>query len=246
VLGLFVTSHLPTAPAVTGATRGTLERLPRSERLFIFVYMTSLPDDRTARARIRDEALALFAERGPDAVTVRDIAAVAKVSPALVVRHYGSKDGLRTAVDDHVVQVLEILLAQATEPPVGDALDLAALPTLADMVARSLPAGSPIPAYLGRLLLTHGPVGSALFRKLYAVARDALEGMAGAGSADRGEDPAVRAAFLLANDLAVLILRTHLHDVLGVDPLSVAGTRRWGAEVLSIYHNGLGGDLHRH
>ncbi|MEO7078692.1 MAG: helix-turn-helix domain-containing protein, partial [Rhodococcus sp. (in: high G+C Gram-positive bacteria)] len=42
--------------------------------------MHSPPDDRTARARIRDEALRLFAERGPDAITMRDIAAAAGVS----------------------------------------------------------------------------------------------------------------------------------------------------------------------
>ncbi|HEX8936538.1 MAG TPA: helix-turn-helix domain-containing protein [Pseudonocardiaceae bacterium] len=54
--------------------------------------MQSLLDDRTARARVRDETLRLFGERGPDAVTVRDIAAAAGVSPALVVRHYGSKE----------------------------------------------------------------------------------------------------------------------------------------------------------
>ncbi len=207
--------------------------------------MTILPDDRTARARIRDEALALFAERGPDAVTVRDIAAAAGVSPALVVRHYASKDGLRTAVDDHVAQIFEVMLAQVTEPPAGDVLDPAALPTLADMVAGNLPAGSPVPAYLGRLLLAGGPVGSALFRRLYAAARNALAAMARAGSADIGEDPEVRAAILLANDLAVLILRAHLRDVLGADPLSAAGMRRWGAEVLSIYRHGLGGDAVR-
>jgi len=72
------------------------------------------PDDRTARARIRDEALRLFAERGPAAVTMRDIATAADVSPALLVRHYGSKDGLIAAVDNHVLETLESLLTAVT------------------------------------------------------------------------------------------------------------------------------------
>src|ERR1017187_1218204 len=77
------------------------------ERMFTIVNMRSLPDDRTSRAVIRDEALRLFAASGPDAVTIRDVARAAGVSPALVVRHYQSKDGLRGAVDDHVARVLE-------------------------------------------------------------------------------------------------------------------------------------------
>lgn len=62
-----------------------------------------LPEDWTARARIRDEALRLFAERGPDAGTVRDIASAVGVSPALLARHYGSKEGSVGTVDNHVV-----------------------------------------------------------------------------------------------------------------------------------------------
>ena len=89
-----------------------------------------LVDDRTARARIRDEALRLFAERGPDAVTMRDIAAAAGVSPALLVRHYGSKDGLVEAVDSHVVQALEALLAQVTGQSGTDGLPPTGTPTM--------------------------------------------------------------------------------------------------------------------
>lgn len=56
----------------------------------------------------------------------------------------------------------------------------------------------------------------------------------------RGTDREVRAAFLLVNDLAVLMLRSRLQEVLGVDPLSAAGMQRWGAEVLTVYRSGLG------
>lgn len=212
------------------------------KRLFSIVNVQSLPDDRTARARIRDEALRLFGNHGPDAVTVRHIAAAAGVSPALVIRHFGSKDGLREAVDDHVVRIFEVMLSQVSHPrDGGDSFEVGALPTLAEVVTRVLPADSAIPAYLGRMLLAGVPAGAALFRRLHVLSRQALAGLSEAGWAARGADPEVRAAFLLVNDLAVVILRAHLADVLGVDPLSVPGLRRWGAEVLSIYQNGLKG-----
>jgi AcrR family transcriptional regulator len=206
----------------------------------MMVNVNSLPDDRTARARIRDEALRLFGERGPDAVTVREVAAAADVSPALVIRHYGSKDGLRDAVDGHVARVFEVMLAEATAPTADHPFDPDAVPSLAEAVAGHLPAGSAIPGYLGRLLLAGGPAASALFGKLYALSRDVLATMARVGMADAGEDPEVRAAFLLVNDLAVLILRDRLREVLGVDPLSADGMRRWGTEVFTVYRDGLG------
>jgi AcrR family transcriptional regulator len=193
------------------------------------------PSELTARTRIRDEALRLVAERGPDAVTIRDIAAAAAVSPALVIRHYGSKDALLAALDDHVAQAFETMLAAVTDGP----FEPGALPTLADLIASRLPPDSPIPAYLARLLTAGGPVGTALFRRLHEISRRALEEMARSGAADPGADPDVRAAVLLVNDLAVLILRPRLTELLGEDPLSADGLRRWGAEVLAIYRDGL-------
>jgi hypothetical protein len=43
----------------------------------------------------------------------------------------------------------------------------------------------------------------------------------------------------MSNDLAVLLLREHLADVLGTDPLSAGGMARWGREMLAIYAAGL-------
>ncbi|MFE3442632.1 TetR/AcrR family transcriptional regulator [Nocardia sp. NPDC059180] len=202
--------------------------------------MRSPSEDRTARARIRDEALRLFAERGADAVTVREIAAAADVSPALIMRHYGTKEALRSVVDEHVAEVFEQILGQAT----GRA-DPFAPASVVELVAVALPPGSPIPAYLGHMLLSGGEPGAVLFRRLYLAATDALTALHEAGHADDGADPAVRAAFLLANDLAVLMLRTRITDVLGVDPLSADGVGRWAGEVLTIYRDGLGGTANR-
>ena len=89
-----------------------------------------LPDDRTARARIRDEALRLVAERGPDAVTLRDIANAAGVSPALLIRHYGSKDGLVEIVANHVVAIFEVLLTTMPEHTAVVGLEPPEVPSL--------------------------------------------------------------------------------------------------------------------
>ena len=198
--------------------------------------MRSVPGDRTARAIIRDEALRLFAGRGPDAVTVRQIAAAAGVSPGLVIHHFGSKDGLRDAVDAHVLALFGAMLGELTA---GDLYEPGAAGSLAEAVVRHLPPDSPVPAYLRRLLLDGGDSGRELFRRLYQGSRDALDALAEAGLAAPGEDPEVRAAILMSNDLAVLLLREHLAGVLGEDPLSAAGMARWGKEMLAIYAAGL-------
>jgi AcrR family transcriptional regulator len=200
------------------------------------LYVRSAPDDRTARAVIRDEALRLFAEDGPDSVSVRQIAAAAGVSPGLVIHHFGSKDGLREAVDEHVLAMFGTMLGELTTP---DLYDPAAAGSLAEAVVRHLPPDSPVPGYLRRLLLSGGDPGRELFRRLYEASRTALDAMSEAGLAARGADPAVRAAILMSNDLAVLLLREQLAGVVGEDPLSAAGMARWGREMLAIYAAGL-------
>jgi AcrR family transcriptional regulator len=204
--------------------------------MFSVLYVRSAPNDRTARAVIRDEALRLFAGHGPDAVTVRQIATAAGVSPGLVIHHFGSKDGLREAVDAHVLAMFETMLGELTT---GDLYDPGAAGPLAETVMRYLPPGSPVPGYLRRLLLSGGDRGRELFRRLYQGSRTALDAMSEAGLAAPGADPAVRAAILMSNDLAVLLLREQLADVLGEDPLSAAGMARWGREMLTIYAAGL-------
>jgi AcrR family transcriptional regulator len=207
--------------------------------LFNILNVSSAPDDRTARAVIRDEALRLFAARGPDAVTVRQIAAAAGVSPGLVVHHFGSKEGLREAVDAHVLAMFTAMLGELTGEAAGELYEPGSAGSLAEAVVRHLPPGSPVPAYLRRLLLDGGAAGRDLFRRLYQASTAALDSLAAAGMAARGQDPAVRAAILLSNDLAVLLLREHLADVTGTDPLSPGGMARWGSEMLAIYAAGL-------
>ncbi|MFR9794879.1 TetR/AcrR family transcriptional regulator [Streptomyces sp. MS06] len=203
--------------------------------------MRSIEDDRTTRAVIRDEALRLFAEHGPETVTVRQIAAAAGVSAGLVVHHFKSKDGLRQEVDRYVLAAFGAMLGELTGPNGEDLLDPGAGGmSLSEVFARHLPADSPLPGYLRRLLLADTEAARELFRRLFELSRAALDDLAAAGLADRGRDPVVRAAFLLANDLSLFLLRDRLTEVVGVDPLSPDGMTRWAPEMLSIYAAGLG------
>ena len=194
-------------------------------------------DDLTARARIRDRALELFAERGADAVSVRDIAAAAGVSHALVLHHYGSKQRLREVVDEYVAGVFDEMFAAVAADP-GD-FSGGSSASFAELMLAAVPPGSPIPAYLRRLLLNGDAAGQVLFRQLFDAGVVMIEQLTAAGAMRESGDVAVRAAFLTVNDLAMVLLRDQLTEVLGVDPLSPDGMRRWAAEVVTAYTEGV-------
>jgi AcrR family transcriptional regulator len=203
--------------------------------------VSSVSDERdlTARAAIRNAALRLFAERGMDAVTVREIATQAGVSPALILHHFGSKEGLRAEVDGFAQQAFDTIFeAMPTDELVTLLAGDAPPGSLAEAFARGFPHGSPLPAYLGRLLLTHDPAGAALFGQWFATTRRLLDVMVEAGVARPSEDPAVRAAFFLANDLALILLRSQIAVAIGVDPLTPEGIERWSREASIVYAEG--------
>ncbi len=194
-------------------------------------------EERNARERIVAAALALFADHGADAVSLRDIASRADVSQPLISHHFGSREGLRAAVDDHVTATFDHLL-QMSMAELADGGATTASGFVEALVA-GLPPGSPIPAYLRRMLLSGEPAGRALFRRWYAVSVDILQRLDAAGLARPTSDPPMRAAFLLANDLAMILLHDHLSDVLGADPLSPEGLQRWAADAMDAYTDGV-------
>ena len=137
--------------------------------------------DLTARATIRNTALRLFADHGPDAVSIRRIAADAGVSPALVLHHFGSKAGLRAAVDAHAASAFDAVLAAGGEEDLADAMTAGDSSSLAAAFAEVFPADSPLPAYLRRLLLSGDPAGTALFGQWLDATEQLLAALAEAG-----------------------------------------------------------------
>ena len=60
------------------------------------------------RAAILESARALFAERGYEGTTVRDVAAAAAVDPALVMRYFGNKEGLFVSATEFELQLPDV------------------------------------------------------------------------------------------------------------------------------------------
>ena len=177
----------------------------------------------------------LFAERGAAEVTIRDIAAGAGVSPSLVIHHYGSKEGLRAAVDERATALVEMFVKELTE----HAGDGGAATSLAAAFSQQIDREPLLPAYLRRLLIEGGPAADGLFRSLFEATRSGMDALESAGLVRATADADVRAAFLLVNDLAVVLLRDQLRSVLGVDPLTPRGTERWTAQILESYTRGV-------
>src|SRR5450756_768558 len=77
-------------------------------------------EDLTARARIREAAIRLFAEHGVEETAILDIAREAGVSGGLIRHHFGSKDGLRVACDTYVFNELVRFKVEALEQRKAD------------------------------------------------------------------------------------------------------------------------------
>jgi TetR/AcrR family transcriptional regulator, regulator of cefoperazone and chloramphenicol sensitivity len=196
--------------------------------------MRSADDDLKAVAVIRQAAMRLFAERGAAAVTVREIAAAAGVSPGLVMHHYGSKDGLKNAVDRHAVAFFEEMIGELAR--IGEQGGTA---SLAELFAGRLEREPVMVDYVRRLLLDGGEAADALFAKLFESTVAGMRSLAEAGVVRPARDERIRTAFLLANDLSLVLLRRQITQVTGTDPLAREGLLRWTAAVIDIYTRGV-------
>lgn len=190
------------------------------------------PGDRTARARIRDAALHLFGERGFRSATVRDIAERAEVSPALVLHHFGSKQGLREAVDEHLLA--DIRAGKVAAMTGGLTPDDATYRQQAAQMA-------PRMAYLARALAEDAELGRRLYDRMFADALAYVAAGVDAGVLQAGEDHEARTAVLLNNGLATMLLQTQAQRVLGIDdPVDLAV--RLAGPTLDLYVDGLFAD----
>ncbi len=151
--------------------------------------------DLTTRARIRDAAITRFARDG-FGVPLRVIAKDAGVSPALVIHHFGSKDGLRAACDEHVLE--DSLQLKRGIVDNSDPTQLRRL--LANVEVFDEPV-----AYLLQSLLAGGDVARSIIERTITTAEEYLEIGVASGVVKPSRDPAARARYLTYMSLGMLV-----------------------------------------
>ena len=192
---------------------------------------TAAVPDLTAQARIREAAIGLFAARGVAGTSLRAVARAAGVSPALVVHHFGSKEGLTKAVDRAVVAALTGRLG---EVPL-DGPDL--LERRGAALAELVQAEPLLCDYIARTLAEGAQASNDLFDRLFVATRkdDAL---VDAGTIRADTDPDWRALQQLILVIGPLMLRPQVERALG-EPLDV---ERWMRAIVDLLRNGLYAD----
>ncbi|WP_150238998.1 TetR/AcrR family transcriptional regulator [Nocardiopsis quinghaiensis] len=188
--------------------------------------------DLTARARIRDAAIECFGQHG-FGVTVRAVAEQAGVSPGLVIHHFGSKDKLRQACDDHVIALVnEIKTESITSHDSRTFLhQLAAVEEY-----------TPYIAYVFRAVQAGGPIAVSLYERMIADVEGYLAAGEAEGTVRPSRDPAKRARWMAANSFgAVLVLITMQQPGQQIDFVRII--REWSEEyilpALEVYTEGL-------
>jgi AcrR family transcriptional regulator len=193
----------------------------------------SAADDRTAIARIRDAAIDQWGQHGFN-VGLRSIAQAAGVSAALVIHHFGSKEGLRKACDDYITEEIRVADTEALKSmdPATWFAELAKIESYA-----------PMTAYLVRTMQSGGELAKTLWRRLIDNSVQYLEDAVRAGTIKPSRDPHGRAKFLSLIGGGSLLLYLQMHD----NPTDLAAVLRDYADetmlpALELYTQGLMAD----
>lgn len=170
--------------------------------------------DLTARARLRDAAVELFGRSGFN-VSVRAIADAAGVSPALVLHHFGSKQGLRESCDAYVLQRIREYKEQAVRPASADQLLL----TMA-----SVEESAPLVGYALQSLQAGGDLARSFIDHFAADAEEWIAEGVKAGTILPSLDEKARARYLTVQGFGALLLDLTLNPP--ADPSDLAGAMR--------------------
>jgi AcrR family transcriptional regulator len=190
--------------------------------------------DLTGKARIREAALALFAANGVTGTSLRAIARQAGVSPALVIHHFGSKEGLCRAVDEAVVKRIELALAEvAVEGPGSELIE-----KRGEAVAALLANQPVLCDYIGRTLSERSEASAALFHQLFSsAARD--RALVKAGAIRGKSDPFWRVIHQMLLVVGPLMMRPLIERELGGSLLEKPHFERWMRANTDLLRKGL-------
>ncbi|GAB4583037.1 TetR/AcrR family transcriptional regulator [Nocardia sp. IFM 10818] len=159
-------------------------------------------DDLTAKARIRNAAMDLFAQHGESRVSLRAVAAEAGVTLGLVQHHFKTKAGLVDAVDRLVVDYFDA--AVSSVPPTGTPAEVAAA---RDETVRKMLRDNPaVVNYIRRVVLEPTEARMRLLESLVELTRREVAGLREAGLASTSRRESTQIIEVLVRQFGELLL----------------------------------------
>jgi AcrR family transcriptional regulator len=194
------------------------------------------PSDLSTYARIRNAALQGFASKGVASTSIRDVAAAAGVSPGLVQHHFGTKAGLRDAVDEYVIAVAVETFRDLVRD--GDSADV--WTAMGDTVTAWVRDNAIALRYVARALVEGDAAASRIFDALVEIARtNWLEPLARNGTLHRDADKDWAALHVVMFNLASVLLESAINRHLPEPFFSPEQLQRWNAATTDLYRRGL-------
>jgi AcrR family transcriptional regulator len=200
---------------------------------------TQLPvrdSDLTTYARIRNAALEGFASKGVAATSIRDVAGAANVSAGLVQHHFGTKAGLREAVDEYVIavttQTFRDVIAHSGDGDVWSIMGGAVTAWVRDNLVAL--------RYISRGLVESDPEAQRTFDALIEVAHTYwLAPLRAADALREDVDEDWAAIHAIVFNLASVLFEPAINHHLPEPFSTPAQTQRWNTATTDLYRRGV-------
>lgn len=189
--------------------------------------MRSVNEDLSTKARIRVAAIAQYGTHGFVRTTIRMVADAASVSPGLVIHHFGSKSGLRTACDALILGRSEVRAHDAEDahswgPKIGEYL-------------ANIDAYLPEVAYIRQSMVDDSAAGTSFFDALVAQTEEILTVGIANGTVRELEDLRGTAVVMASYSMGMLTVGKHVARCFGSEEIDAKVMSRIGVPALELY-----------
>lgn len=192
--------------------------------------------DLSTYARIRNAALEGFAASGVAATSIRDVASAAEVSPGLVQHHFGTKAGLRDAVNAYLLEIV----ADFARELARRSQNAGAWPHLGDATTAWVRDNTLALRYIARAMIDNDAEASKAFDALVEVARTAwLAPLEQAGALRPEADKDWAAIHAVVFNLAAVLLEPAISRHLPEPFYTPGQMERWNLATTDLYRDGL-------
>ncbi len=195
------------------------------------------------KIRLIKVAMRMFADKGYDGITVRDISAAADVSVGLINHHFGSKEGLREAVDKYFIEQFEEVLFEERPVPASEEAGLAqSVEFTENWINRHIDDWDLTKSYMRRALLEGSDWGAGLFDRFYNVVRTSIDRMDADGQIRPDVDRLWLPLLVMYLELGTLLLEPYVERVLGKSGFDRELWRRRHRAYIDLMYRGVRGN----